>query len=285
MELVTRFDSHLRSSLPEEQEYGLSGAPVFEIASIHDLIRLIGYAKHLNREEIVLLRGQTKLYQTLTPSLLRCKNNYSKILKKYKKLISSFQIAGYQKADKLEFEAVLQHYGIKTPHLDLVDNVWVALWFATHSADSKSYGPYWCINYHVSNEEYSYILMLASDASIGAGATESVPGISVGKATTLIDLRRCSSSRILRPHAQHAYILSGTGGVIKDYSRFVVGVAKIPTELGLDWVGRNSLLCTESLFPPATCDSGYGKLLERVQTKISSSNVKAYGAIQIITGE
>jgi len=37
------------------------------------------------------------------------------------------------KLAKCHIEPILQHYGINTRWIDLVDNIWIALWFATHT--------------------------------------------------------------------------------------------------------------------------------------------------------
>ena len=43
----------------------------------------------------------------------------------------------------------------------------------------------------------------------------------------------------MRPHAQLAYMLKKVDNCSEDYSDLVIGIAKIPTSLGLKWLGNN----------------------------------------------
>ena len=45
-----------------------------------------------------------------------------------------------------------------------------------------------------------------------------------------------------------------------DYSDLIVGIARIPVKIGLDWIGNNKLLSVGSLFPSAFFDYGYEEL-------------------------
>jgi hypothetical protein len=40
----------------------------------------------------------------------------------------------FQQIKLFSHEPLLQHYGLATTWIDLVDNIWVALWFACHKA-------------------------------------------------------------------------------------------------------------------------------------------------------
>ena len=119
--------------------------PVYEVHSSHALNQLIGYAKFKNRDYgNVYYRGQTNIYSTLLSSLHR---NYKqtqsagrivgKIIKKIEsdnRLIKDLKLERLNDAEKrVVIECMLQHYGIKTRYLDLVDNHWVALWMGLHS--------------------------------------------------------------------------------------------------------------------------------------------------------
>ena len=171
-----------------------------------------------------------------------------------------------------------QHYGIKTPFVDLVDNVWVALWFALHQAKTKVINSHEYVYFYNNENEYSYILLIATDATEKSDKS----GIYIGSETKLIDLRKALPSYFLRPHAQHAYMIRKNEEIPEDYSDLVIGIAKIPTSLGLKWLGINDFLTVSSLFPAAYFDSGYAVLLKQYPEE-DQGTVNQYGSIQIIT--
>lgn len=67
-----------------------------------------------------------------------------------------------------------------------------------------------------------------------------------------------------------------------DYSDLIVGVAKIPTSIGMKWLGNNEFLTLSSLFPAAYFDSGYAVMLKHIPEE-EASTVNVYGSIQILT--
>ena len=90
------------------------------------------------------MRGQTGLYDGhLIPSIYRPLSgsgsvNYSERTPKYIEKVH--QALSKSKAfDSIDSHAIvplLQHYGIKRSWLDVVDNLWVALWFGLHKFHS-----------------------------------------------------------------------------------------------------------------------------------------------------
>jgi len=247
-----------------------SGHRVLEVRSPHLLVQATGYLKYALAKEkpcSVLIRGQGNLHPTLTPRLYRgvtsqkMKMDRDMALNTYLGVLRS-GTALQPVADQVR-EPLLQHYGIKTQWLDLVDNVWIALWFACHNAVATG-----------DREEYLhferqipgtwahpvYVLFLRSD---GINRT-SQPGLWEGDDTELIDLRIAAPSTFLRPHAQHAVLLRRRKGLDHtrvDYSDFVVGIVRVELEHALSWLGSGSLLTTHGLFPPAHYDFGYRDLL------------------------
>ena len=126
--------------------------------------------------------------------------------------------------------------------------------------------------------EFSYIILMATDAT---KETDHF-GVYKGERTTLVDLRKALPSYFLRPHAQHAYMLRKNEPYPTDYSDLIVGVAKIPTLLGLKWLGNNDFLTVSSLFPASYFDSGYEIMLKRYPEE-EQGIVNQYGSIQILT--
>jgi len=255
---------------------------VYTIETVHDLTQFIGYGKYMNcQNHNVYLRGQTALYDgKLIPSLYRGKINTESITMKYNQRMNEFRknIRSFHQYERNVLEPLLQHYGIKTPYIDLVDNVWVSLWFALHQANSSIVNSHEYIYYHDSKEEYAYILLIASDAR---NVTD-YKGVYDGEKTMLVDLRNATPSYFLRPHAQHAFMLRKKSPYPEDYSDLIVGIGRIPTELGFKWLGTNDFLTVNSLFPAIYFDSGYGVLMKKFPEE-NAGIVRQYGSIQVIT--
>ncbi|WP_379706572.1 FRG domain-containing protein [Mediterraneibacter gnavus] len=255
---------------------------VYTIETVHDLTQFIGFGKYKNNKVgNVYFRGQISLYGgAMIPSLYRGKTKLDRITWKYNerinKVIKEKKI--FNKYNRAVFEPLIQHYGVKTPYIDLVDNVWVALWFALHQATSVPINPHEYVYYHESKEAYAYIILMVSDAK---EETEQF-GVYKGSDTTLIDLRKATPSYFLRPHAQHAYMIRKNEEFPGDYSDLIVGIAKIPTSVGFKWLGSNEFLSLSSLFPAVYFDSGYKNLLKSYP-KEEQGIINQYGAIQILT--
>jgi hypothetical protein len=166
---------------------------------------------------------------------------------------------------------LLQHYGVRTKWLDLVDNVWVALWFACHSAVALGRRqqslyfetrrrPYPCNG----KQEYVYVILVHA----GKVNSASEPGVMTGPDSEVIDLRVAAPSLYLRPHAQHAVLMKRKGGCEFgdfDFSRLVVGTVRVELGDALSWLGAGNLLSVHTLFPPPHYDFGYRLLLDRMQ--------------------
>ena len=255
---------------------------IYTIETVHDLTQFIGYGKYMNNlEHNVFLRGQTDLFNgSLTPSLYRGRTRFDSITASYNQKMNFIQrnIKSFKQYDRKILEPLLQHYGIKTSHIDVVDNVWVARWFALHQAKSEVINSHEYVYFYKTPNEYSYILLVATDAI----TVSEYKGVYEGKKSRLVDLRKSLPSYFLRPHAQHAYMLRKTNTYPIDYSDLIIGIAKIPSKLGFKWLGTNEFLTVSSLFPAAYFDSGY-KILLKEYPEENPSIVRQFGSIQILT--
>lgn len=255
---------------------------VYLIETVHDLTQFIGFGKYKNNQiGNVYFRGQTSLYDgAMIPSLYRGKTRFDSITWKYNERINRV-IEGkriFNQYDRSVFEPLIQHYGVKTPYIDLVDNVWVALWFALNQAKTVSINSHEYVYYYESKEEYAYIILMVSDAK---EETKQF-GVYTGTNTILVDLRKATPSYFLRPHAQHAYMIRKNESFPGDYSDLIVGIAKISTKIGLKWLGSNEFLSLSSLFPASYFDSGY-KILLKSYPEEEQGTINQYGSIQILT--
>lgn len=226
-----------------------------------------GYLKHTSGEGIYF-RGQGKIYNEMRPSLYRGihtanarsnreKNMNAKIYE-YKEKCYIFSKFGDYVAEPL-----LQHYGLQTTWLDIVDNIWIALWFACYEAKCTKDGHFLHFQKRIVNskDKYAYIYLIGTDLKQDSRKK----GYFRGENTELVDLRIAAPSVFLRPHAQHGLLFRCKGiegGRVMDYSRQVRGIVRIPLEKAFDWLGNALTVGVHSLFPPAYYDSGYRILVE-----------------------
>lgn len=272
--------------------------PIYEVSSIHGLNRLIGYSKFMNKDVgKVLYRGQNRLYGSLTPSLMRGKKYSDKCLHNLKSLVDTimsdsrlnkqFNLPAGCKSNRSVIEGALQHYGISTRFIDLVDNHWIALWMSLYESETiKSkeiythYKSRYLDNYDLLSNiargdndpiGFGYLLM----ACMPEIKSPMVNGLYRGSEFEFIDLRRSLPSIFLRPHAQHAYVLrrrgpDGNNSNFYDVASQLIGIAKIRLDYIAKWLGNGELLSQNNLFPQPCFDPGYEILLSR--TDLFDSN-------------
>jgi hypothetical protein len=267
--------------------------PVITATNFHVLNRIVGYAKYINGPEgNIYFRGQSELYDACFPSLLRgitrqggLQTRGSK-LKVLLKMIKE-QVHALSQVDDEFLEPLMQHYGIATRWIDLVDNVWVALWFGLHDYrsvyhrhKSSQSNPYLRDYVHVAKRKagYLYLLLIHSDA-----VQNSKPGYYVGKETKVVDLRTACTSIFLRPHAQHGLLVFSRGSNLADhdYYKRTVGIVKIAVPDALAWIGEGNLLTHANMYPSPVFDTGYHFLLDSVA--ITSFDRDTFGTIKVYT--
>jgi hypothetical protein len=250
-----------------------SGEGVYHVYDPHALVQAAGYLKFKNgaeKDEGVFFRGETKLHGSLSPTLFRGLASQAGQSRRIHQL--NYAIAQLKEGNKIfnsfpteSHEAILQHYGLKTSWLDLVDNIWVALWFACHRAHSTGpAGEYLHFERRTNHKEpdgFVYILLVAADQ--GPNSRKS-PGRYLGPDTELIDLRAAAPSIFLRPHAQHGLVFRARGDRTMrplDYKSQVRGTIRIALADALSWLGDGRMLGVHALFPPPYYDRGYSILL------------------------
>lgn len=264
--------------------------PIYQINTFHILTQFVGYAKYMNRDNgNVFFRGQSSLYRTpdkecdyIVPAILRKAGPSISRINKYSNALNKSaskcrNLAGLE-PDKLQ--PLLQHYGVKTAWLDIVDNLWVALWFGLHHFNSIILDGHEHVHIsNVSDDEFAYIILILSDA-----LKERSPGVFIGNKTKVTDLRKSCQSIYLRPHAQHALMIRKKEEIPYDYSDLIVGIVKIAAKDGFEWIGKDGLLSIQSLFPPTYFDYGFRTLLHEYRLEHESADfVQQFGSIQFIS--
>lgn len=238
-----------------------------EVETPHALAQAVGYIKYARRDQgAVYFRGQDDIYPQMRPSLYRGAKSQGGKQKRDEQL-NTYTLQTHEadafipKTPEYTHEPILQHYGIKTRWLDLVDNVWTALWFGCqevhHSGPDKRY-----LHFEPSNKPYAYIVLLQAGAETHVADK---PGLMRTTSAEIIDLRRAAPSTYLRPHAQHAILMRklNCNTLDKtDMSNFIVGAIKIKMTRARTWLGGGDLVSTRHFFPPPKYDGGYSRFLK-----------------------
>ena len=216
----------------------------------------------------VFYRGQNEDYEII-PSIFRKIN--AKIKKKLSLRINAYNELKEdipKKFDQYRFylegiDPILQHYGIRTPWIDLVDNLFVALWFASHEPIEKKEG----IKYSLSKNEYGWLYFLTTRLGDSKLIYE--------------DLREKHSSLSLRLHTQHGISAKRdiTEWTLNDISLEDFVIARVKFKIDENWF-KGNLFSQSYLFPNEKLDNTYkllksGKfslLLEEINKKYSLKN-------------
>lgn len=260
-----------------EQDLKLKPAGgILTVNSIHELIQAVGTLKHAAEPyERIYFRGQKKLHSGLRPVAYRGIENASEqndrhrliagVLKKFQEQHPKT----FSSINKKAHEPLLQHYGISTTWIDLVDNIWIALWFSLFEAYPFNNGRY--VHFEPrrdADDEFGYILLIAVDET---RRVKPVKGFLLGSNTETVDLRIAAPADFLRPHSQHGLLFRpkknqkpDQGGFSRalDYLDHVRGILKYKTSNAYRWLGQGEAHSVRSLFPPPFHDHGYMTLLE-----------------------
>ena len=137
MKKVLPYLSNEIKSAKSKGVWGHYDIPIFSVSTMHEFNQLVGYVKHLNASNgMVLYRGQPKDCGALKPSGNRGNGCVSSELisalardKDFRRYLGldSYEISGWKKYQEIIISAVLQHYGANTSCMDFVDNHWCAL--------------------------------------------------------------------------------------------------------------------------------------------------------------
>ena len=227
------------------------------------LFRFAGELKHKlgnpARGYNIYFRGQTKDYPQFVPSIFRkiedSENNFKNRLLAFKELSSNLYWKTHQARFKSEIGgAVLQHYGIRTPWIDLVDNLHIAIWFA--SMERSQSEPY---IYTRTKHKYGFIYFIQVE-SPSSSATQAIVE---GRLTRWCDLRRTTNSLSLRPHNQGGIFCTKTNIDETNFeiAEFIKAIVKFPI---IEWNGFLSaienLYTMDFMFPKTKHDHTYKSL-------------------------
>lgn len=274
-----------------------AGCEELEVTDPTALIQVIGWLKATGQSSSVLFRGQTSLYSgKISPSGLRTSSggvvgpkglaSHDVTMTAYMDQLwglacncASVQHAfadGHLCTERVTggrevlmrglrravTEPVLQHYGLRTRWVDLVDNVWIALWFGCHEYVSTDAGRFAYLRPRATVAG-SYVYLLVLD--LGELTPTAIPGYSLGSDTRLVDLRYAAPSSYIRPHAQHGLLVAPRGPLtnvgMETVANRVSAVIRVDLALAREWLGSGTMVSSYVLFPPAVRDEGYRRLV------------------------
>lgn len=192
----------------------------------------------------VFCRGQVNDYASI-PSLFRGKNlsddHLQRRLAAYNELVDKTKnLYNASRFQQENIHPIFQHYGLKTPWLDLVDNVFVALWFATQKYFGEKNGNK--AHYKTSRNKFGHIYFYATTPK-----------------TEYFDLREEYSSLSLRLHVQHGISITRkkTKWTLANRSLddHLVATVKFPNRK--EWRPSGQIFSTKFLFPSTELDNTY----------------------------
>ena len=174
--------------------------------------------------------------------------------------------------------AVLQHYGIRTHWLDVVDNLFVALWFACNCRtrnEPYSYQP-------ADSAGHLYLLRVedndpvSKDWEMANGGSTKCSG---GDRTKWCDLRRQHTSLSLRPYAQHGVSISRTcrkrptSKAQLDLTETVLVEIRFPSGSEVtEFMREDRKQLMRWMFPPKCKDDTYARLCrDKVRRAVESA--------------
>lgn len=235
-----------------------------------DLIRAIGKLHFLcaERSQRVVFRGQTTLHGGhLMPSLFRGNGSTSlvehsrrsEILREYLDSAWDPKFRIKYVPEQSSLEPLLQHYGLRSRWIDVVDTVWPALWFATHESNSKEDPNNSTDRFVESKNEHCYIICISFTSKSTSISKDR--GVRTFEDCEFIDLRTSVNSIFIRPHCQHGCLIRSLNG--NDCWELVQDVIRLPTQSALEWLGQGRMSRESFIFPEN--DSGLEILTKHVR--------------------
>ena len=209
----------------------------------------------------VYLRGCTRDYQNVFPSLFRPSERNEELCtcaceirwNAYKYALENIRtkLSNESRWERANVGAILQHYGVNTPWLDVIRNLYTAIWFATHEfhrGPPNSYKPSRC--------QFGWISFYRR---IRDPNTHDLK---------LIDLSGEHSSMFVRAHVQHGMSIAmqddNVGAPVpldsQDFNYYRIANVRFP--ITDEWKSCGALFSPDFMFPSKDLDSSLRRLVE-----------------------
>lgn len=244
----------------EIESLRFEGAPCLRVHSYRALVRVVGYFKY-HAGTTLLYRGQTRCFGKMKASLHRRPTPPSdaeteSFLARFRTVMEVDRTA----VMKLSTEPLLQHYGLDTRWLDVVDSLPHALFFACHElCDSPQVKGTRTFLPSLREFGFIYVLDMGHLRPVRRGKSTVVGYSRTSLALKLADLRALKPSNALRPHAQHGLLTTAPSSTSDLWPHLVARIA-VPVRDARAWIAGEATDRT-SLFPPPVWDTFYGMML------------------------
>lgn len=281
---LSTWPAHLRKEIfykrtPRGQPGGI------EVTSYRALVRVVGYHWYRNQNS-VLLRGQNSCYGSLEASAFRARDA-SRLRRHLDAFLDDFRArSGYDATpeQRLSTEPLLQHYGIRTRWLDLVDSIPHALFFATHRLARSPFRPN-TYTYLPSpgGQGLLYIVDVGALRSYAFARQRAAGLFRTDWGGLVCDLRRAKPGLALRPHAQHGWLVRAPALQPDLWHRTLTRVY-FDVRLALSWLQGAGSLEREALLPHPSWDEMYRSLLSpRISTIFDDHRAAGFDIGEITT--
>lgn len=233
--------------------------PHLEIDHPVGVARLVGEAMQDAGNGRVFLRGQVQPHNAMLPSLFRGNSANPDTLRAAEQdLVERIrQTIHVGRFGRPNLPALLQHYGFRTSWLDVVDNLFVAIWFATN--DLRPAADF-SIVISPSSEEHGWLYLIASTAG--------------SRQLQCVDLRTGHNPLSSRPLVQHGVSLARLDPTEYDLRDFVVATVRFPTR---NLTATGSLFGGSVLFPPPADDHTLRLLVKHQVSDIAADIERRHG--------
>jgi len=239
--------------------------PYLEIDKPVGVARLIGEAMQKVGKGRVFLRGQVQHHNAMVSSLFRGDDAHDTLRAAEKDLVGRIrQKIGVGRFKRWYLPALLQHYGFRTSWLDVVDNLFVAVWFATHKLTAEADST---LKISEASEKHGWLYLIAPTAG--------------SRRLRCVDLRTKHNPLSSRPQVQHGVSLAPRDPSEYDLRDFVVATVRFPTE---EFTTTGSLFENSFLFPPPAADHTLKLLVKHGVNDIAVHIEKRHGLSQEALG-
>lgn len=229
--------------------------PYLTVRTWAGVARIVGEAKRdAHPKNRIFVRGQVKNHFAMAPGLFRCAQVTPQALVEAedelaRKLAERIPVGRFKRPDAC---ALLQHYGFKTSWLDVLDNLFVAYWFASFRFAQKSDGAI-AVGESGSSDGWLFLIRPPSSAPV-------------------VDLRSEHHPLSARPHVQHGVSVR-CAVVSPDVRDWVVATVQTPV------VGATSgaLFTGSALFPSLSSDHTLKLLMKHKASELAERIEQARG--------
>lgn len=270
---------------PDAHAGEFEGLPAIFVRTYEGLVRTLGLIKYARREHRVLFRGQTGCWGALAPTLYRRVADPAVADPAVEACMEAYRTAMSRdlRPDQAQTtEPLLQHYGVHTRWLDLVDSVPHALFFAVWQMKELAGGDFGYFHsdqpsgvfYLVDCGRESDMRPVEVDGEVVSGLWEEE-----GTGFRLCDLRRAKPSKALRPHSQHGWLVRPEPGKTDLWDRVLLRIV-IPADAGLNWLGPGTCVSPRALFPAPGPDRVFSRLLSPKMQEFFAGQDPRFGSIQ-----